>query len=182
MKKLLKMASYAVLPLAALMMFSSYSGGPTLPQECPGIDLLGVTVLIPNPWDCTSYYACSNGVPILMYCPMDLVFNPELGTCDVPTGDECGEDHEDIDNPDDDDFRYKIIHQPCTITVSAKMKANAKLLAILGVKLSNASVGATINISDLTRLYTLAAEGEPGIRLGDDYFCDMVVNKLLSYL
>ena len=89
MKKLLKMASYAVLPLAALMMFSSYSGGSG-DNPCPpaGTDH-GYTVLLPVPDDCTAFYACSNGVPVLHYCPDGQHFNDRLDTCDWPKDAGC---------------------------------------------------------------------------------------------
>ena len=83
MRKLLRMASYTVLPLAALMMFSSYSGSSN-DNPCPPSDYLGPDVMFSNPADCNSYYQCSNGVAVLMRCPDGLHFNPELRTCDVP--------------------------------------------------------------------------------------------------
>ena len=90
MKKLLKMALFAALPLAAMMMFSSYYGGPeNNPCPPPGDDYY--TVLVPVPGDCSSFYACSNGVPVLQHCPDGLVFNDELDSCEVPYDDSpCG--------------------------------------------------------------------------------------------
>ena len=42
-----------------------------------------------NPDDFGSYYECSNGRPILQFCPDGLLFNPDLFECDyaelVPT-------------------------------------------------------------------------------------------------
>ena len=88
MKKLLKIASYAVLPLATMMMFSAYSGSSSN-NPCPPGDYLGSAVLLPVPGDCSSFYSCSNGVPILMRCPDGLHFNRMLGTCDVPEDAGC---------------------------------------------------------------------------------------------
>ena len=90
MKKLLRMALFATLPLAAMMMFSSYYGGlEDNPCPPPGNDYY--TVLVPVPGDCSSFYACSNGVPVLQHCPDGLHFNDELDTCEVPTDDSpCG--------------------------------------------------------------------------------------------
>lgn len=39
-------------------------------------------VLVPNPDDCASYYACDGGVAYLMNCSAGLLFNPELRVCD----------------------------------------------------------------------------------------------------
>lgn len=48
----------------------------------------------PNPADCGSYIACSNGVAWVMPCPDGLYFNPRAGVpglwqCDVPKEVEC---------------------------------------------------------------------------------------------
>ncbi len=53
-------------------------------ERCPAVDPLDHTVLLPNPADCSSYYSCSNGVPILMNCPDGLHFNAKLDVCDWP--------------------------------------------------------------------------------------------------
>ena len=88
MKKLLRMALFAALPLAAMMMFSSYYGGPeNNPCPPPGDDYY--TVLVPVPGDCTSFYACSNGVLVLQHCPDGLHFNDELDTCEWPREAGC---------------------------------------------------------------------------------------------
>ncbi len=57
--------------------------------ECPAVDPLDHTVLLPNPEDCSSYFSCSNGVPILMPCPDGLHFNDELDVCDWPQHAGC---------------------------------------------------------------------------------------------
>ncbi len=57
--------------------------------ECPAVDPLDHTVLLPNPEDCSSYFSCSNGVPILMHCPDGLYFNDELDVCDWPRNVSC---------------------------------------------------------------------------------------------
>ncbi len=94
MKKLLRMALFATLPLAAMMMFSSYYGGPeNNPCPPPGDDYY--TVLVPVPGDCTSFYACSNGVLVLQHCPDGLHFNDELDTCEYPTDAGCEDGSED---------------------------------------------------------------------------------------
>ncbi len=63
------------------MMFSSYSGGAG--PQCP-FDDSGFTVLLPNPENCSTFFLCSNGVPILMSYPDGLHFNDRLDTCDWP--------------------------------------------------------------------------------------------------
>ena len=98
MKKLLRMALFAALPLAAMMMFSSYSDGAG--PQCP-FDDSGFTVLLPNPENCSTFFSCSNGVPILMNCPDGLVFYQRLGTCSVPSGEGC----------EDNGFVYMVRHE-----------------------------------------------------------------------
>lgn len=45
-------------------------------------------VLIPNPIDCHSFYACQHGYAMKIICPNDSIFNPKLGNCD-PEYDVC---------------------------------------------------------------------------------------------
>jgi hypothetical protein len=45
----------------------------------PQID--GNLTLISNPENCSSYYECDNGVPVLMSCPSTLYFCSEKSTC-----------------------------------------------------------------------------------------------------
>ena len=59
------------------------------PRVCPAVDPLDHTVLLPNPADCSTFYSCSNGVPILMHCPGGLHFNAELDVCDWPRNVRC---------------------------------------------------------------------------------------------
>ena len=56
---------------------------------CPAVDPLDHTVLLPNPEDCSSFFSCSNGVPILMHCPDGLEFNSEVDVCDWPQNAGC---------------------------------------------------------------------------------------------
>lgn len=59
---------------------------------CPSVDPPNRTVLLPNPDDCSSFFMCSNGVPILQKCPEGLFFNPYLNVCDFPQNvntDDC---------------------------------------------------------------------------------------------
>ncbi len=52
----------------------------------PGLDY---TILLPNPLDCSTFYSCSGGVPILMFCPPGLLFNDKLDVCDWPQNVDC---------------------------------------------------------------------------------------------
>jgi len=47
-------------------------------------------VFLANPWDCSSYYECSNGSPYLMHCPAGLFFDIELTTCNYEDQVRCG--------------------------------------------------------------------------------------------
>ena len=64
-------------------------GDPGPGESCPAVDSLDHTVLLPNPADCSSFYSCSNGVPILMHCPDGLQFNDKLDVCDWPQNAGC---------------------------------------------------------------------------------------------
>ncbi len=168
MKKLLKMASYAVLPLAALMMFSSYSGGSG--SECPpaGADY-GFTVLLPNPEDCSTFFSCSNGVPILMNCPGGYVFNDKLDTCEPPS----------LDNPcisgggsgpgvGNTEFKYRIDKDPCVITLTADIIAEGKIAKTMErMGLGIPKVNLRLDLTPLTCLYRMGGY----YRLGDDVRC-----------
>ena len=63
--------------------------GPGPDESCPAVDPLDHTVLLPNPADCSTFFSCSNGVPILMHCPDGLHFNAELDVCDWPQDAGC---------------------------------------------------------------------------------------------
>ena len=56
---------------------------------CPSVDASGHTVFLPNPGDCSTFFLCSNGVPILMHCQDGLHFNAELDVCDWPQDAGC---------------------------------------------------------------------------------------------
>ncbi len=60
--------------------------------SCPPADgSLNYTVLLPNPNDCSTFFSCSNGVPILMHCPDGLHFNNQLDICDWPQYAGCAD-------------------------------------------------------------------------------------------
>jgi hypothetical protein len=58
-------------------------------KSCPAIDPVDRTILLPNPEDCSSFFMCSNGVPILQNCPNELRFNANLSACDWPEKAGC---------------------------------------------------------------------------------------------
>lgn len=60
------------------------------PTECPLVDPMEYTVLLPHP-QCDKYYACSNGEPIEMPCPDGLEFNRQIQVCDWPLDADCTE-------------------------------------------------------------------------------------------
>ena len=59
------------------------------PGECPPPGERNDTVLLPDPTNCSNFFSCSNGVPILMHCPDGLYFNDELDVCDWPQDAGC---------------------------------------------------------------------------------------------
>jgi hypothetical protein len=73
---------FAMLPAVAVMMLEPVSA--YVKPECPPVDPLTYSVLLPNYDDCTTYYLCSKGVPILYPCPDGLYFNPKSDVCDWP--------------------------------------------------------------------------------------------------
>ncbi len=83
MKKIKNLGMAAV---AAVLMMVSASF-----NECP-VYWIG-TFLLPNPANCSTFYSCSDGVPILMHCPDGLHFNAELDVCDWPENAGCMDDY-----------------------------------------------------------------------------------------
>jgi hypothetical protein len=59
------------------------------PGSCPLPDPLEYTVLLPHPSDCSSFFSCSNGVPIEQHCLDGLHFNDEFKVCDWPDNANC---------------------------------------------------------------------------------------------
>ncbi|CAK9812599.1 hypothetical protein ANTPLA_LOCUS7457 [Anthophora plagiata] len=64
----------------------------TYVEECPSQNNDTYTAYVPYKDDCHKFYICDNKCGYLMDCPPmadtgeRLVFNPELGVCDWPTG------------------------------------------------------------------------------------------------
>lgn len=61
----------------------------TPPPTCPPNEVEDEVILLPNPDDCASYYACNRGTPFLMKCYPGLEFNAELQICDWPEKAHC---------------------------------------------------------------------------------------------
>jgi len=83
--------SPASLMLSALLAcFGTLVSAHVLPPgSCPLTDPLYYTVLIKHPTDCSSFFSCSNGVPIELHCPAGLHFNDQLKVCDWPQNAKC---------------------------------------------------------------------------------------------
>ncbi len=73
MKKLKLFAFFAMLPAAALLT----SAGP----DCPKYGDYG---LFANPDNCSTFYECDWGTPVLQKCPDGLYWNDIIKVCDWP--------------------------------------------------------------------------------------------------
>uniref|UniRef100_A0A6G5A5M6 Putative mucin-like protein n=1 Tax=Rhipicephalus microplus TaxID=6941 RepID=A0A6G5A5M6_RHIMP len=59
---------------------------------CPLVDDKGVNAtVLPNVYNCSTFYLCSQGVPELIECPSALQFNRKLNVCDYPWRAACVE-------------------------------------------------------------------------------------------
>nr|ABP97092.1 antibacterial peptide Cp6 [Copris tripartitus] len=56
---------------------------------CPSVNE-DMATLLPHESDCTKFYKCETGVPIVYDCPPTLYFNPVLKVCDFPEEAGCG--------------------------------------------------------------------------------------------
>ncbi|XP_075549858.1 uncharacterized protein LOC142583319 [Dermacentor variabilis] len=57
---------------------------------CPIVDDKGANVtFLPNLFNCSTFYMCSQGLPVLMECPRGLRFNHALNVCDNPWKTAC---------------------------------------------------------------------------------------------
>nr|ARE68916.1 peritrophic matrix protein [Epicauta chinensis] len=70
----------------------------------------GQPVFIPNV-DCTKYYECSHGRPILMQCPAGLYFNPILNVCDHKEDSGCNQTNKQARLRRNDDGHVYIPHE-----------------------------------------------------------------------
>ncbi|XP_058803781.1 peritrophin-1-like [Phymastichus coffea] len=79
-------ATLSIVCIAAIAYTASdaldFSGN--IPDDfCPKENSENVTFR-PNADNCTTYYVCESGFPILMNCPPGLNFNPRENVCDWP--------------------------------------------------------------------------------------------------
>lgn len=73
-----RLALFAIMPLAAVaavVLFSSYT------PDCPTPGGHNGIVLLPNRDNCSTFYECDNGSPVLCHCPEDLLYCEEQQTC-----------------------------------------------------------------------------------------------------
>ncbi|XP_065285654.1 chondroitin proteoglycan 1-like [Dermacentor albipictus] len=57
---------------------------------CPPVDYKDSNAtFIANPLDCSSYFVCQQGLPVLMPCPAGLLFNDALNVCDYAYNVSC---------------------------------------------------------------------------------------------
>ena len=93
MKNLLRFNIAATILLALLIVGILYVRAQTPDDEpcpcpaapapiCPFPDPEWYSVFFPHPYDPHWFFHCSDGVPYCHECPADLVWNPELDTCD----------------------------------------------------------------------------------------------------
>ncbi|CAN7948293.1 unnamed protein product, partial [Ixodes pacificus] len=62
------------------------------PPGCPRVDHHdATTTYLPNPYNCSTYYVCVQGTPLLMICPPGLHFNEKDNVCDWPYRADCFE-------------------------------------------------------------------------------------------
>ncbi|KAH6929708.1 hypothetical protein HPB50_005157 [Hyalomma asiaticum] len=79
-----------------LALVAAVAGVPLVSVEelsvCPLVDDKGVNAtLLPNFYNCSTFYLCSQGVPELIECPPALHFNRKLNVCDYPWRAACSE-------------------------------------------------------------------------------------------
>lgn len=70
-------------------------------DECPDED--SEVVYLPDDENCSIYYECRDGMPILDMCVGDLFFNPVINACEYPENTPCemtmggGDEDDDLD-------------------------------------------------------------------------------------
>lgn len=59
---------------------------------CPPVDDVNdAATILPNPFNCSTFYICAQGTPLLFVCPGHLQYNYELQVCDYPERANCFE-------------------------------------------------------------------------------------------
>ncbi|KAL1482298.1 hypothetical protein MTO96_033882, partial [Rhipicephalus appendiculatus] len=76
----------SVLSSVALVALSLVSVSSALAiLACPPVDHRNANAtLIANPLNCSTFFMCQQGIPVLMECPQKLHFNDVLKVCDYP--------------------------------------------------------------------------------------------------
>ncbi|CAN7975859.1 hypothetical protein HPB47_015502 [Ixodes persulcatus] len=60
--------------------------------DCPAVEGKDDNAtLFYNPYNCSTYYVCDHGTPVLMPCPLGTKFNDESKICDHPDDANCFE-------------------------------------------------------------------------------------------
>ncbi|XP_063975936.1 peritrophin-1-like [Diachasmimorpha longicaudata] len=49
----------------------------------------GDVILLPDPYNCASFYICVGLKPVKKFCPNGLYWNPDLRVCDWPQNVDC---------------------------------------------------------------------------------------------
>merc|ERR1739838_1235620 len=77
------------LSLLFWLLLSSLDCKP-FPQSQTVVDVVcpeaedGFAIFVPHPTDCSLYYMCDEGSPVLMACHPGLYFDPSLNVCNYP--------------------------------------------------------------------------------------------------
>jgi hypothetical protein len=84
------MSSASLMVPALLACFGPLASAQVwLPGSCPETNTLDSAVSLPNPTDCSSFFICSDGVPIERRCAAGREFNAEFLVCTWPKYAKC---------------------------------------------------------------------------------------------
>ncbi|XP_003739452.1 chondroitin proteoglycan 2 [Galendromus occidentalis] len=79
-----------VLTLASMALAEDFTYHDDGVPSCPvRDDAKGNATIVPDPFNCTTFYICSNGVSHHIQCPDNLQFNTNLRVCDWPEEVQC---------------------------------------------------------------------------------------------
>lgn len=79
----------AALDFCLLASLPELDGSEKTPLCPPQVD--NVSYYFANPYNCSTYYICSNGKPYEQVCPTGLEFNVNERVCDYPASANCVE-------------------------------------------------------------------------------------------
>ncbi|XP_063237613.1 chondroitin proteoglycan 2-like [Bacillus rossius redtenbacheri] len=85
---------------ASLFSLSLDDGDAGVNFTCPAEPDNITSTYYPNPANCSTFYECSNEVPVLLECPKKLYFNARLCVCTLPKKSHCTQ-------PDDGDDGFE---------------------------------------------------------------------------